>query len=133
MRYQLACILWAAAFISGCGQQSATNLSDGSQTTVSFNAAGAPTVAISMPDMMCPDGCGATAREVLSAQPGVKEVLIDFDSKQAMVAVDSDSFDPTAALAALVDRGFIHSAVQSPEAKPAAQPVEPSAEAQPAG
>jgi copper chaperone CopZ len=73
---------------------------------VAFNAEGAPTVEISVPDMMCEDSCVPTVRETLAAQPGVKEVKVELASKTATVAVDKDKFDAKAAVAALVDLQF---------------------------
>jgi copper chaperone CopZ len=73
----------------------------------------ASTVKFSVPDMMCPEGCGAKTKEILAEQPGVKDVLIEFESKTAVVAVEDGKFDSDAALAALVDHGFDHSALKS--------------------
>jgi copper chaperone CopZ len=98
----------------GCSQQTAEQSGDLSESTtpVAFNAYGAPTVQFSVPDMMCPEGCGAKVKEILSQQPGAKDVLVDFDSKTATVAVDKDKFDAKQAVAALVDHQFNHSAVK---------------------
>ncbi|HEX4414687.1 MAG TPA: heavy-metal-associated domain-containing protein [Lacipirellulaceae bacterium] len=99
----------------GCSQ---TNQQTGdiskSTTPVSFNTAGAPTVVFNAPDMMCPEGCGAKVKEILSGQPGAKEVVVNFDAKTATVAFDKDAkFDSSAAVAALVDHGFKNSSVKS--------------------
>ncbi len=51
-------------------------------------------------------------KEILSEQPGAKEVIVDFDSKTATVAVDPGQFDAKQAIAALVDHQFDHSAVK---------------------
>ena len=40
---------------------------------------------------MCPDGCGEKVKEILSEQPGAKEVVVDFDTKTATVAVEDDA------------------------------------------
>jgi copper chaperone CopZ len=69
---------------------------------------------------MCPEGCGAKVKEILSDQPGAKDVLVDFPNKTAIVAVDKEKFDSDKALAALVDHQFNHSALKS--AKSAATP-----------
>jgi copper chaperone CopZ len=129
-----ACVLACLLFVAGCSQSANTG-GEAAVTEVSFNTAGAPTVEISVPDMMCPDSCAVAAREVLSAQPGVKEVLVDFDTKRATVAVDTESFDSAAALAALADRGFVHSEVKSRDAKAPVEDAAPAAttEAAPAG
>ena len=55
---------------------------------VAFNVAGAPTVEFSVPDMMCPESCAVKVKEILSEQPGAKEVVVDFDSKTATVAIE---------------------------------------------
>src|SRR3954467_14942358 len=97
----------------GCSQ---SNLQTGdvsqSTTSVSFNAAGAPTVEFSVPDMMCPEGCGAKVKEILSEQPGANDVLVDFPAKTAKVAVDKEKFDAQKALAALKDYQFKKSALK---------------------
>jgi copper chaperone CopZ len=96
------CLLFAS---SGCA--------DKSTSSATFNTVGAPTVEFSAPDMMCPEGCGAKVKEILSAQPGAKDVLVDFDSKTATVAIDKEGkFDANAAVAALVDHGFKNSAIK---------------------
>ena len=61
-----------------------------------------------------PEGCGAKVKEILSGQPGAKEVVVNFDAKTATVAIDKDAkFDSNAAVAALVDHGFKNSSVKS--------------------
>jgi copper chaperone CopZ len=82
-------------------------------TPVAFNIGGAPTVEFNVPDMMCPTSCVAKTREILSQQPGAKEVLVDFDKKTAIVAIEAGQFDSSQAIAALVDHGFDHSTVKS--------------------
>ena len=104
----------AAAAVWGCAKpadQAKPLVSE--VTPVSFNATGAPTIEFSAPDMMCPDGCGAKVKEILSEQPGAKEVLVDFDAKKAIVAIEGEgSFDANAAVAALVDHGFKNSSIK---------------------
>jgi copper chaperone CopZ len=75
-------------------------------TPAVFNAEGAPTVAFSVPDMMCEHACVPAVREVLAKQPGVKDVKVELETKTATVAVDESQFDAEAAVAALVDRQF---------------------------
>jgi copper chaperone CopZ len=113
----------------GCSQstQPTGDLSK-STTPVSFNTAGAPTVEFSVPDMMCPEGCGAKVREILSEQPGAKDVLVDFPAKTAKVAVDKDKFDAKQAVAALVDHQFKNSALKDANTT-VADPKSQSAEA----
>lgn len=81
-------------------------------TTAVFNAAGAPTVEFSVPDMMCPDSCAVKTKEILAEQRGARDVLVDFETKTATVAVDEAEFDAEQALAALVDRGFDQSTLK---------------------
>jgi copper chaperone CopZ len=83
-----------------------------STTPVSFNTGGSPTVEFSVPDMMCPEGCGAKVKEILSQQPGAKDVLVDFPAKTVKVAVDKDKFDAKQAVAALVDHQFKNSTLK---------------------
>jgi copper chaperone CopZ len=106
---------------AGCSQ-SAQQTGDVSKSTtpVSFNAAGAPTVEFSVPDMMCPEGCGAKVKEILSEQPGAKDVFVDFPAKTAKVAVDKDKFDAKKAVAALKDYQFKNSALKDASAGSAA-------------
>lgn len=122
--------VWAGMLLlgglAGCGSETAP---PPVATAVAFNAAGAPTVEFNAPDMMCPEGCGAKVKEILSAQPGAKDVVIDFDAKTATVAVDSAKFDTAAALAALVDHGFEHSSLKTdnpPSAAAATSAEEPA-------
>src|SRR4051794_29050565 len=100
--------------VSGCSQQSAeqSGIAPAVVTPVAFNSGSAPTVQFTVPDMMCPEGCGAKVKEILSQQPGAKDVLVDFDSKTATVAVDKDKFDSKQAIAALVDHQFSHAALK---------------------
>jgi copper chaperone CopZ len=99
----------------GCSQSNQhTGDISKSTTAVSFNTAGAPTVVFNAPDMMCPEGCGAKVKEILSGQPGAKEVLVNFDAKTATVAIDKDAkFDSDAAVAALADHGFKNSSLKT--------------------
>lgn len=106
----------ALTFVVGCGVQSGdhSRVTPEGTTAVAFNVAGAPTVAFNAPDMMCPEGCGVKVKEILSEQPGANEVIVDFDSKMATVAIESDGkFDANAAVAALADHGFKNSSVKS--------------------
>lgn len=79
-----------------------------------FNIANAPTVEFSVPDMMCPEGCGVAVEGILSKQPGAKDVLVDFENKKAIVAIEPGTFDSDQALAALVDKQFLKSSVVVP-------------------
>jgi copper chaperone CopZ len=105
----------------GCSQsnQQSGNASK-STTAVFFNTAGAPTVEFSVPDMMCPEGCGEKVKEILAEQPGAKDVLVDFPAKTVTVAIDSKQFDSRQAVAALVDHQFKNSALKDTTAIPAA-------------
>jgi copper chaperone CopZ len=108
-------LLGVVMLAMGCGQQSAPSREVSSASTPAvFNAAKLPTVAFNAPDMMCPDGCGEKVKEILSEQPGAKEVVVDFDNKMATVAIeDGSKFDSNAALAALADHGFKNSSVKN--------------------
>ncbi len=107
----LATLAVAALFVTGCQTESASTTTEVEKTEieatpVAFNVAGAPTAEFEVPDMMCQYSCAAKVKEVLTAQTGVKDVKIDFDSKKAIVAVDKAEFDGEAAVAALVDYQF---------------------------
>jgi copper chaperone CopZ len=84
-----------------------------SSTPAAFNAARAPTVEFALPDMMCEDGCAQAVADILERQPGVTEVKVHFEEKTATVAIDEGSFDSQQALAALVDKGFENSTLNS--------------------
>jgi copper chaperone CopZ len=100
--------------LSGCVRESGDVKETGvAATPVAFNVGGAPTVEFSVPDMMCPTSCVAKTKEILSQQPGAKEVRVDFDTKTAIVAIESRDFNAEQAIAALVDHGFDHSTVKS--------------------
>ena len=120
----------SAIAVVGCSQSSGNSVvsTRGEATAVAFNVAGAPTVEFNAPDMMCPEGCGAKVKEILSEQPGAKEVVINFEAKTATVAVEKDKFDADAAIAALVDYGFEHSTLKS-----GASQTEVAADEPPAG
>lgn len=107
------CMLGFVALLAGCApQENAASSARPIETNhTSFNATGAPTVAFHVPDMMCAEGCGTKVQEVLSEQPGAKEVLVDFDTKSASVAIEQDKFDAEAAIASLVDHGFDNSSL----------------------
>ena len=109
------CLFLALAFTVGCGERSENSAGQTSKeaTTVAFNTADAPTVEFCVPDMMCPESCAVKVKEILSEQPGAKEVVVDFDAKTATVAVDKEKFGVQAAIADLVDHGFDHSTLKS--------------------
>jgi len=44
-----------------------------------------PQVTILVPDMMCEEGCAAKVHEILSEQPGARQVVVNFDAKTATV------------------------------------------------
>jgi len=113
LRTTLVCL--SLALIAGCSQNTTQSptVDSAAITKTSFNASGAPTVEFSVPDMMCPEGCGAKVKEILSQQPGAKDVVVDFPAKKAIVAVDKDKFDAKEAVAALVDHQFKHSALST--------------------
>jgi copper chaperone CopZ len=99
------------ALASGCQNQHSpvSDESATSATPVAFNVGGAPTVSFSVPDMMCEFSCVEQVKEALAAQPGVKDVQVEFEAKRATVAVDADKFDSEAAIATLVDYQFTNS------------------------
>jgi copper chaperone CopZ len=121
-------VLLFSATCFGCTPSSDSSVATtGDEATpVAFNLAGAPTVEFSVPDMMCPEGCGVKTKEILSEQPGAKEVVIVFEAKTAIVAVETDKFEPEAAIAALVDHGFENSSLKShaAQSKPAAESLD---------
>ena len=102
-------LLSAALLTVGCTSEKvdvASNQPEAEVTVAAFNVEGAPTVAFSVPDMMCEDSCVPTVEKTLADQPGVKDVEVDLESKTATVAVDEGEFDAEKAVAALVDLQF---------------------------
>jgi copper chaperone CopZ len=109
---------FAAIVLFGCTQANNESIE---LTPAAFVAANDQVVEFSVPDMFCMEGCGATVRDVLAKQPGAKDVLVDFDHKTAIVAVEPGKFDPDAAVAALVDKMFPNSKLKSDDGlKPSA-------------
>jgi copper chaperone CopZ len=99
--------------VGGCSQSGGGVVTSAETTQAVFNADGAPTVEFNVPDMMCRESCVEKTREILSQQPGAKEVRVDFDTKTATVAVEADQFNSDNAIAALIDHGFDHSTMKS--------------------
>jgi copper chaperone CopZ len=123
-------ICLGVVLLVGCSEQAAKSptVDAATVTQASFNKGGAPTVEFSVPDMMCPEGCGAKVKEILSEQPGAKDVLVDFPAKTAKVAIDKDKFDAKQAVAALVDHQFKNSALKDASAS-ATAPTSPATDA----
>jgi len=65
-------------------------------------------VTLHVPGMMCEESCVQSVKKTLAGQPGVKEVKVDFETKQAMLVVDGATFDAKAAVEELVDRQFLN-------------------------
>lgn len=120
--YRIATVVVVLVLLVGCSNKAIESTGTASKTVtpVAFNTAGAPTVEFSVPDMMCPEGCGVKTKEILSKQPGAKEVVVDFDAKTATVAIEEGTFDPQQAVAALVDHGFGQSQLKGAEVTPPA-------------
>src|SRR3954471_18889749 len=112
MMKQIASLALCAIMFIGCRKQDQNTASSESLTQAAFNPSSAPTVQFTVPDMMCPEGCGEKVKEILSQQPGAKDVVVDFDSKTVTVAVDKEKFDSKQAIAALVDHQFSHAALK---------------------
>lgn len=113
-------VLVLSVCILGCSDAklASNDVATESTTPAIFNASGAPTVEFSVPDMMCPEGCGEKTKEILSELPGAKEVVINFDARTATVAIEEGKFDSDAAIATLKDYGFENSSLKA-DASPA--------------
>ena len=138
MKYLVALALFSVALM-GCADNKVaspttanTDPTQAEATPAVFNAAGAPTVQFSVPDMVC-ESCSAAVHETLAAQPGAKEVAIDLEEKVATVAIDQAAFEQEAALAALLDKQFSNAKLLEPSANPteADASVKTSAETEP--
>ena len=58
-------LLAVAVILVGCGEKEEESISvvPDQLSAASFNSEHAPTVEFSVPDMMCPDGCGVAVKE----------------------------------------------------------------------
>jgi copper chaperone CopZ len=104
------CVMGSLIGFVGCAQQESNSNAGVEVSPAVVNVAGAQLVQFSVPDMMCPEGCGEKVKEILAEQPGAKEVLVDFEAKTATVVIEDGKFDAKQAVAALVDHQFNHSA-----------------------
>jgi hypothetical protein len=110
----LALLAVAVVFV-GCGgeqEKESNSIVPEQLSSASFNPEHAPTVEFSVPDMMCPDGCGVAVKNIMAKQPGAKDVFVDFEGKTVKVAIEEGKFDSDKALAALVDKQFSNSALK---------------------
>jgi len=101
-----ALLIVALLVTTGCQSESVPQTDAKVVTPISFDFGDAQTAELHVPDMMCQYGCAAKVEEVLTAQAGVTEVKVDFDSKRVGLAIDEAEFDADAAVAALVDYSF---------------------------
>jgi copper chaperone CopZ len=108
-RFTWVCLSLLSFVLSGCAERA----EDVSERSKASAAARASTIEFNVPDMMCEDGCAMAVKDILSKQLGAKEVLVDFDAKKAVVAIDKEEFDAEQALAALVDKGFDNSSLKT--------------------
>lgn len=99
----------------GCNQQASQQpVAEVEQTPfvlTSFNLEEAPTVTLNVPEMHCQYSCAPKVFETLIEQPGVKDVKVELDSKTATIAIDEESFDADAVIAALADVQFTNTTV----------------------
>ena len=113
------CVMLAmfAVLVVGCQTELPTTSEESTAkaSPVAFNVEGAPTVAFSVPDMMCEFSCVEQVKKALSSEPGVKDVQVDYEAKRATVAVDREQFDAERAIATLVDYQFTNSKLVADE------------------
>jgi copper chaperone CopZ len=112
----LVVFTWVAAVV-GCSHSAsdAPQATTAQVTATVFNSAGAPTVQFSVPGMMCETSCAVKTKEILSKVPGARDVVVDFPTKTATVAIEEGKFDTQLAIAELVDHGFDHSTLKGEE------------------
>ena len=129
---RLIAAVLGAALVAGCSGDSATPPGDAPAATPAvFNAAGEPTVELSVPDMVC-ESCTAKVHEVLAGLHGAKEVKVDLATKTATVAVVADAFDADAAAHLLADDyGFPNTHLKTADDTPATD-ASPATNAAPA-
>lgn len=117
MNYRFALITVAMMSLVGCGRADAP--ATPATTPAVFNAAGAPTVEISVPDMVCEEGCAVAVRKALAQQPGVKEVVVDFPNRTATVAIEPGQFDADQAIQELIeDYGYPNTRLKTADETP---------------
>ncbi len=113
------CVTFAtfAVLVAGCQTELSTTSEESTAkaSPVAFNVEGAPTVAFSVPDMMCEFSCVEQVKKALSSEPGVKDVQVDYEAKRATVAVDREQFDAEGAIATLIDYQFTNSQLVADE------------------
>ena len=109
----LVVFMWVAGLV-GCSQSAsdAPQAATAQVTAAVFNSAGAPTIQFIVPGMMCETSCAVKTKEILSKVPGARDVVVDFPTKTATVAIDEGEFDAQLAIAELVDHGFDHSTLK---------------------
>ena len=76
-----------------------------SNTTSSVPDETATHLVFAVDGMSCEIGCPPAVKQAFASVPGVKDVQVDFNTKQATVNVDQE-FDQVAAVKALGDAGF---------------------------
>jgi len=102
----------AIASVAGCGYEATPPVVAEQEpeaapfTMTAFNVENSPTITFDVPDMVCQYSCVPKVMETLVAQPGVKDVKIELETKTATIAIDREKFDTDAAIAALVDVQF---------------------------
>lgn len=88
------------------GCQPAGESGDGNATSAATGSDEAATqYVIAVQGMSCPLGCPPAVKGALESVPGVTEVVVDYETKQATVKAGPD-FDTTAAVDALSHAGF---------------------------
>ncbi len=120
--FRTTLMLMLLAAVAGCNQSAPSNTAvenpdksmviGGEVEAVAFNTEGLPTVSFEVPNMHCEVMCVPKVRKTLAAQPGVKDVRVDLESKTATVAVEGDAFDADAAVAALEAEEFADTKVK---------------------
>lgn len=109
MAFRIGCIVVVSVLCVGCSDSSVYSPT---ATPASYKSEGVSAVEFSVPDMMCAEGCGETVKGILAKQPGVKEVVVDFEDRTARVTVEEGQFDSKKALDDLVDKQFLNSSVK---------------------
>lgn len=61
---------------------------------------------IAVEGMSCPIGCPPAVKSALESVPGVTDVVVDYEAKQATVKTGGANFDQALAMKALSDAGF---------------------------
>ena len=92
-------MILALAVVAGCQNQ-------GDAPSQDTSSAATQQVTVEVEGMSCAQGCAPIVRKTLAALPGVTNVKVDFEKKQATFSADPKLFDAKAVPKALEEAGY---------------------------